>query len=118
MTQLAEPTTVTLPAAIADRYAEIRRRLVDQLTTIAQLRADLSAGGDDADHATICLLLDEQTTLAAALQSQLKDLEAAAGRAASYGMCESCHQPIPAERLEIFPATTMCVNCKNTAPRH
>jgi hypothetical protein len=30
-----------------------------------------------------------------------------------YGICESCGQPIPAERLEIVPETTLCVSCAN-----
>jgi predicted RNA-binding Zn-ribbon protein involved in translation (DUF1610 family) len=29
--------------------------------------------------------------------------------------CEACRQPIPAERLELFPHTTLCVACQRGA---
>lgn len=29
-----------------------------------------------------------------------------------YGYCDKCGQPIPQERLEAIPLTTMCVNCR------
>jgi len=29
----------------------------------------------------------------------------------TYGTCESCHQPIPDERLELIPFATKCVAC-------
>jgi DnaK suppressor protein len=118
MTLIAEPTTSTIPAAVAARYADTYQRLLQQQATIEQLRGDLATGrGDDADHAAATVLLDEQVTLAAVLRTQLDELEAAAGRHSAYGICETCHRPIPAERLEIFPATTMCVTCKS-ARRH
>ena len=30
-----------------------------------------------------------------------------------YGVCEECGQPIPPERLEVFPSTPLCVACKS-----
>ena len=30
----------------------------------------------------------------------------------SYGICESCGQPIPAERLEARPEATLCIACQ------
>ncbi|MBX5437359.1 MAG: TraR/DksA C4-type zinc finger protein [Alicyclobacillaceae bacterium] len=36
----------------------------------------------------------------------------AAIAAGTYGTCERCGQAIPAERLEAYPLTTMCVKCK------
>ncbi|GAW92602.1 TraR/DksA C4-type zinc finger protein [Calderihabitans maritimus] len=29
-----------------------------------------------------------------------------------YGYCENCGRPIPEERLEVVPETTLCVNCR------
>jgi DnaK suppressor protein len=118
VTLIAGPSISAVPAAVAARYAETYQRLVDQQATIEQLRRDLADGrGDDADKAAASLLLDEQVTLAAGLQTQLDDLEAAAERLGGYGTCATCHNTIPAERLEIFPATTMCVTCKSAAAR-
>jgi DnaK suppressor protein len=31
--------------------------------------------------------------------------------AGTYGICESCGQPIPVERLDVLPYTTLCVDC-------
>lgn len=119
MTLIAEPAGTTMPAAVAARYRDTYQRLADQQATIERLRIDLAGGpGDDADHAVASQLLAEQVTLAVGLQSQLDDLETAAGRHSDYGICEGCHEPIPAERLEVFPATTMCVACKAAAARH
>jgi len=51
------------------------------------------------------------------MRHQVDELARAAerDRDGSYGICADCGQPIPAERLEIFPATTQCVACKSTA---
>src|SRR5919198_4621203 len=32
-----------------------------------------------------------------------------------YGICQSCDQPIPAERLEARPEATLCVACQRKA---
>jgi len=32
--------------------------------------------------------------------------------AGTFGICESCGNPIPAKRLERMPGATMCVSCK------
>jgi len=34
-----------------------------------------------------------------------------------YGICEKCGREIDPERLEIFPETTFCVNCKRESER-
>jgi DnaK suppressor protein len=31
--------------------------------------------------------------------------------AGTYGICESCGQPIPVERLDVLPYITLCVDC-------
>ena len=33
----------------------------------------------------------------------------------SYGMCDSCGQPIPPGRLEVAPESTLCVQCAAAA---
>lgn len=117
MTLLAEPTATAIPSAVASRYADTYQRLIDQQTMIDALRMDLANNrGDDVDQAAASLLLEEQVTLAHSLQDQLDELDTAA-HSVGYGVCERCHKPIPAERLEIFPATTMCVSCKSAASR-
>ena len=36
---------------------------------------------------------------------------------ASFGICRVCGKPIPKERLEAVPTTTICVPCKEAAHR-
>ncbi|NJP46467.1 TraR/DksA family transcriptional regulator [Actinacidiphila epipremni] len=35
----------------------------------------------------------------------------------TYGRCEVCGEPIPAERLEVLPAATTCTPCASARPR-
>jgi RNA polymerase-binding protein DksA len=35
----------------------------------------------------------------------------------TYGICTSCRQPIPPERLEALPWTTRCIDCKRREER-
>ena len=54
----------------------------------------------------------ETRTLAAQLQDQLDDVEAALGRidAGTYGTCEVCDKPVTAARLEAMPSTRFCID--------
>jgi DnaK suppressor protein len=88
---------------------------VRQDALVATMRDNTDRGpGDEADNAATHGQLDEQVTLAYALRAQLDGLAAAVTRCESgaYGRCERCHESIPAERLELFPAATHCVSCK------
>lgn len=35
----------------------------------------------------------------------------------TFGICESCEEPIAIERLKIMPETTLCVSCANERGR-
>ena len=62
----------------------------------------------DAASSLIRTLLDRRTQAEHALQ-RLED--------GTYGNCEGCHKPIPAERLFVFPSATTCVACKSNRER-
>lgn len=55
---------------------------------------------------------EKDLSLLGSLESELSDLESALGRIddGSYGACESCGKPIPADRLEAVPATRFCAD--------
>jgi DnaK suppressor protein len=36
----------------------------------------------------------------------------------TFGMCESCDEPISIKRLEARPETTLCIRCKEDQERH
>ncbi|MGX6603810.1 TraR/DksA family transcriptional regulator [Micromonosporaceae bacterium Da 78-11] len=62
----------------------------------------------DAASSLIRTLLDRRTQAEHAMQ-RLED--------GTYGNCEGCSNPIPVERLEVFPSATTCVHCKQNRER-
>ncbi|MBO0713935.1 MAG: TraR/DksA C4-type zinc finger protein [Acidimicrobiales bacterium] len=52
-------------------------------------------------------------------QRSLAEIEAALDRlkAGTYGTCEGCGGPIPSQRLEIIPASRLCVECLKAPAR-
>ncbi len=92
------------------------------LIELQHLRAELSAEieHDDVDDAASDLIERDKTqALIVALEYNLKDIEHAIEQAegGEYGICENCRKAIEPERLEIFPETTLCVNCKREKER-
>ncbi|MEU0738861.1 TraR/DksA C4-type zinc finger protein [Streptomyces sp. NPDC006134] len=86
---------------------EARQRLEHARNTcLTQLHA-LARTGQAADDR----LLAEQK---AAVEQALTEIDAAFARVAdgTYGRCEGCAKPVPAERLEILPYTRHCVACR------
>jgi len=73
---------------------------------VADLGAKNVVSGEN--EAEVRHLVERRAQLAHALE------RAAAG---TYGICESCGLPIPAERLAVFPGATSCVACKQLAER-
>jgi len=93
------------------------------LTELEHLKAELSAEieHDDVDDVASDLIERDKTqALILTLERKLEDIEHALEQAAdgSYGICERCGKQIDPERLEIFPETTLCVNCKRATERY
>ena len=96
----------------AANFDTVRQTLQGQLRqhteTLAALEAagaDPSATGEDP-HAV--------ATRTATARRAIEEVNAALSRIAdgSYGRCERCTGPIPAERLEILPHARLCVPCQ------
>jgi DnaK suppressor protein len=125
MTQLAVPTGQQQSShetheMLTRRHEETYTMWRREDAVIAAMRDSLDTGpGDEVDHATTRLQLDEQIILADTLHKQVDDLATAIVRceAGTYGVCERCHKPIPAERLELFPTAIHCVSCKSALER-
>ena len=77
------------------------------------------AGDDDADAGTKAFEREHELALTQNAQDLLDQSERAAGRidAGTYGVCESCGQPIGKARLLAFPRATLCVACKQRQER-
>jgi RNA polymerase-binding transcription factor DksA len=97
---------------------------VDAAERVATLSGDLDrliqscAGANvddehDPEGATIAFERAQLAALLAASQQRLTALDEALARlaAGTYGSCQTCGRPIPAERLAARPATPTCLTC-------
>lgn len=115
------------------RTQQIRRTLqarYDELTAEYEAERDRghllrlievgdSAGDDQADSGSKAAERDAARAVLGVILDRRAQYEHALARLAAggYGGCETCGEPIPVERLEIFPAATSCVACKATKER-
>ncbi|MEV0733796.1 TraR/DksA C4-type zinc finger protein [Polymorphospora sp. NPDC050346] len=78
-----------------------------------------TAGDDQADSGTKTAERDTAQSLLRTILDRRAQYEHALSRLAegTYGRCEGCTEPIPVERLEIYPSATTCVQCKQTRER-
>lgn len=88
---------------------------------LANLRAEMQQAPEmTGDEVDLNVYEREKTLgLVAAYERRLEEFDATLKVAAQgkYGICERCGNPIPPERLEIFPETRLCVKCKNEVER-
>jgi len=77
------------------------------------------AGNDQADVGSTTLERDHEMSLARNASDMLDQIERALSRIddGTYGVCESCGQPIGKGRLQAFPRATLCVSCKEREER-
>ena len=75
---------------------------------------------DDLDDAAGDLIeRDKIQALIFSIEEKIESIEHAIKQAQEigYGICENCGNLIEPERLEIFPETTLCINCKRESER-
>ena len=101
-----------------EELEEVRRRTLREIARLReQLQAEIEpASADDDDMADVAADIYERgktISLISSLEDKLHSIEHAISVATSgnYGVCEVCGQPIPEERLQIMPETTLCVQC-------
>lgn len=115
-------TTTSLDAKRKELLARREAYLAEaeQMTATALELTDDGASQDMADEDgfgegdTLNVERDRLMVVASDAQARVVEIDAALGRldAGTYGLCESCHKPIPAARLEAVPEATLCVTCK------
>ena len=95
------------------RIESVRHRLRDQP------EAGSADEGDGADQAFDLYDRSQMAWLIQNLEVKAHQLNLALERAleGGYGVCSRCHQPIPSERLELVPETTLCVSCASAHER-
>ncbi len=99
----------------------LKREQEQTLAELERLREALKIEVDiDIDEADPDLIEREKTqALILTLEKKLEDIAHAIARAQElgYGICERCGKRIDPERLEIFPETTLCIDCKRETER-
>ena len=77
------------------------------------------AGNDQADVGSTTFERDHEMSLANNARDMLAQTERALLRieAGTYGICESCGEPIGKMRLMAFPRATLCLSCKQREER-
>jgi RNA polymerase-binding protein DksA len=131
-------TTTTLPVREGEspwtdsEISAVRAELEEDLrrlhAEIEEAEADLAdmlrdagdgAGDDQADAGSKTFEREHEMSLANNTRDMLQQTEHALARidAGTYGVCESCGQPIGKARLQAFPRATLCVSCKQREER-
>jgi RNA polymerase-binding transcription factor DksA len=77
------------------------------------------AGDDQADAGTKTFEREQEISLANNAREMVEQSSRALGRIVdgSYGLCESCGNPIGKNRLLAFPRATLCMTCKSKQER-
>jgi DnaK suppressor protein len=120
-----EPWTDTELAQVRGELEAERERLRSQLNLAEHELHDLmrdagdGAGHDQADVGSTTFERDQEMSLAKNAREMLSQTEHALLRIedGSYGVCESCGEPIGKMRVMAFPRATLCLSCKQREER-
>jgi len=96
--------------------AELLEKL-EQLRTLGQPSAERKEGspfGKREEGADEASELEKRLALEERLGESLNEVEHALQKyeAGTYGLCDSCGQPIEQGRLEAIPQASLCLSCK------
>lgn len=108
-------------AELNSEVARLKAEIALAESDIADLLRDSGegAGDDQADTGTKNFEREHEMSLANNSREMLLQTERALVRLenGTYGVCESCGQPIGKARLQAFPRATLCVSCKQKEER-
>jgi DnaK suppressor protein len=110
-------STAVAKKATLSQKEQLQRERAQVAEELASLRSEMQQAPEmTGDEVDLNVYEREKTLgLVGAYERRLEELDAAlrAAERGQYGICERCGNPIPPERLEIFPETRLCVSCKN-----
>ena len=101
----------TIPSSVrADLTAE-RDRLAAQIDSLEPSTSDSRVDDNFADLGQVAAEQGENQALAAQLRNELAEVELALKKLdeGTYGLCETCGEPIAPARLEAMPAARFCI---------
>ncbi len=105
---------------LRSRLKSERKRLIEELEQLrasantTEERREGSPFGKREEEATETLELEKRLALEKRIREQLVGVEHALHKfeEGTYGLCDSCGQPIDPARLEALPQASLCMNCK------
>ena len=102
--------------AVLERERNQTLRELENLRNELRIEIEME---DVDDLASDLVERDKTQALIFTLERKLEDIDHAIRNAdlIGYGICEKCGKEIDPERLEIFPETTLCVDCKRENER-
>ena len=110
---------------VLDELHELREKVVltlaEQEEELAGLMRDAGdgAGHDQADMGATSFERDHELIVVNNEREKLAQIDRALARIAdgTYGICESCGNPIGKMRVMAFPRATLCMTCKQREER-
>lgn len=106
---MAEVTNATQRAQLEEERARLR----GQLEQMGHFGTGMSFDEGFADSGQVTAERGEVEALANSLVETLTEIEDALKKfdEGTYGVCETCGNPIPEARLEAMPAARLCIDC-------
>jgi DnaK suppressor protein len=104
--------------SIRDKVAATLAAQEEELAGLMRDAGD-GAGHDQADMGATSFERDHELTVVNNEREKLAQIDRALARIAdgSYGICESCGNPIGKMRVMAFPRATLCLTCKQREER-
>jgi RNA polymerase-binding protein DksA len=110
-------------------YGEsLKRERIRILSNIESLRQELAQSLSDgteehglethlSENATVTFLRERDLSIEENEERLLREIDAALGRidAGTFGVCTTCGQQVPTERLEALPWAARCIGCQQAA---
>ena len=114
--------TEQIRLVLRNRFEQLDAEYEDAVSENQKLRLveiGDAAGDDQADSGSKTAERDAALSLIRTLLDRRTQAEHAMQRLedGTYGYCEGCTNPIPVERLTVFPSATTCVRCKQVRER-
>ena len=105
---------------LRSRLESEQKRLSEELEQLkanirpVEVRREGSPFGKREEEATESLELEKRLALEKQVRDHLAEVEHALHKfeEGTYGLCDSCGQPIAPDRLEALPQASLCVDCK------
>ncbi|HKZ19455.1 MAG TPA: TraR/DksA C4-type zinc finger protein [Acidimicrobiia bacterium] len=116
--QLAANTLKRFRNQLEEEQARLERMIEEHERELEEARqtetsAERSPDPGSAEAGSMNFEYEKELSLGQNTVDLLRKVERALSRVAdkTYGICESCGNPIPVARLEVLPYATECVSC-------